>query len=130
MTTKKARLEVQIRQNSTDVSTDDPSSVADVTVLEDTFDGKMRGIRANDFRAYVDDDHDEAIDVELQHTHSKDEDFSATLTANTISLTSGQDQGTATLQSPVGLLRLVILASEATAAPTTGSMIVEIVAHG
>lgn len=130
MTLKRARLEVQIRQNNNDVPTNAPDVDADTTVVSDTFEGALTGLNADTVRVYVDDDHDEAIDVDVEHTHTSDTDFSRVLNPNTISLTSGGSKGTKTISGPVGALRLNILASDAAAAPTTGTMIVEVIAHG
>lgn len=131
MANEKFILEVEIRQNSTDFGTDeDISAVADVTEVQNTFPEDMNLSRMSSIRAYIDDDHDEAIDVDLRHTHTGDADFSGEHTKATVSLTSGAAVGDATLDGPVGRVRLVIKASGAAAAPTSGSMLIEVLATG
>lgn len=128
MTNEKYDLEVEIRQNSTDVTSDDPD-ITDVNVLTNTFED-INLQRTDSVRIYLDDDHDEALDVEVRHTHVDDDDFSGVQKSTTVSLTSGSDQGTATLDGPVGKIQIAILASGAAAAPTQGSMKVQALAHG
>lgn len=125
MTKIKEVLEVEIRQNTEDVPTNDPD-VTDVNVIrntfrEDVFDG------VTNIRVYIQDDHDEAIDVDIEHTHTEDDDFSNVSKNTTISLTSGADVGNTTLDGPLGKIRANILASDLGAAPTSGSMFVEII---
>lgn len=125
MTRTKARLTIEIRQNSTDITTDDPDVTAD-NIVENTFPPKdLTGV--TDIRVYLEDTHDVALDVEIDHTHSRDDDFSGETAQSTVSLTSGSDQGNVTMDGPIGKFRAKILASQASAVPTTGQITLEVI---
>lgn len=128
MTVETYQFEVQIRQNTNDVPTNDPN-ITNVEVINNTFeDVDLK--RTDNIRVYVADDHDVALDVQIEHTHTRDDDFSDVHQEGTISLTSGNSQGTARLEGPLGKVRLVVLASQAASVPASGSLIGQVIAHG
>lgn len=128
MSNSKHVLEVQIRQNSTDVVSNSPEET-NVTINKDTF-TDVDLTSAESIRVYLEDDHDVALDVQIEHTHTEDDDYSGVIQASTVSLTSGSSKGTAVLEGPVGKIRAKILASQAAAVPTTGEMRIEALAKG
>lgn len=124
MSTKKLRMELQVRQNSNDVPSNDAENVSNVTVVNDDFHPNQLK-PYSEWRVYLRDDHDVALDVELQHVNSEDKDFSHPTTDATVSLASGSDNGTTTIVGPLGRLRFVVLASSAASVPSSGSLTVE-----
>lgn len=78
-------------------------------------------------RIYVTDTHDAGYDIDLQHTRPGDETFSEAVTAATVSVASGEDHVTATLEPPVGRFQFVTRTGALGSAPTTGSVQVDVV---
>lgn len=118
------RFEAEIRDaesHTSDAMADD----ADVTVVED----KLHPHILNDYsdiRVYVEDDHDQAFDFTISHTHTDDDDFSGEVDSTTISLSSGGDSASATVAGPVGKIRFHFATGALASAPTAGSSVIRI----
>lgn len=114
-------FEAEIRDTQEHHSDDDPSNDADYTVVTDELHTNL--LRKYDrVRVYVDDDHDASYDVEILHTWKDDTDFSGEITATTLSMSSGQDSATATIDGPIHHVRFRFATGALASAPTQGSV--------
>lgn len=118
----------QIRGTGTyESSTMDGS--ADVTVVDDSL--HPNGLRNFDsIEVYVADDHDQALDVSVEHSHPGDATFTHALEAGTTSLAAGTDSDRITVSGPVGRLQIVVDASALSTAPASGSLLAYVLATG
>lgn len=118
------RFEAEIR-NTEPHTSDAMADDAGATVVED----KLHPHTLNDYsdiRVYIDDDHDEAFDITIRHTHTDDDDFSGEVDSTTISLSSGGDSATATIAGPVGRIRIHFATGALASAATAGSTVIRI----
>lgn len=121
---KRASYEIEIRDTD-DHYSNSADGDSGVNVLQDT-------LHPNEFwemskiRIYIDDDHDASFDVIIEHTHVDDENWNAPSQAQTLSIGSGEDQGTAWIDGPAGQLRIHFQSGSLTSSPTSGSCFISI----
>lgn len=128
MPEKKYVLDVEIRQDTNPVPTNDPD-ISGVTVKHNSWqDVDLRRIES--IRFHIADDHDAGLDVDIQHTHSTDTGYTETVTETTLSLASGDDNASYRFDGPVGKLRAVVQAGALAAAPAEGGMVIEAIGTG
>lgn len=127
MTQDSTSTELQIRDAQAHVSTDVDND-ADVTVLSDDGFHDVDGGKTNDHRFYVEHNHDQGYDVEVYHTYSSDDDWTAEQQVGIVTLAAGQAAGTLTFAGPAGKFRFKTTAPAA--AITTGSLTVTRASHG
>lgn len=122
------RFEVEIR----DTNRHESHSMADeagATVLTDELNPNDLQ-RYDSIRLYIDDDHDQGFDVTVEHTHTGDESFTAAVetAGSPLTLAAGQDSATLTIDGPIGQLQFATETGGLASAPTSGSLLVELVA--
>jgi len=113
-------------RDSDDHYSDDDGSDPEFNIIQDDFPASWTSMDA--IRVYVRDDHNQAIDVDVEHTGPGDTEYEAVSSNKTISIESGKDGGTAYLDGPVGNMRFRFYGIAS--APTEGSITVTVLGLG
>jgi len=120
-TTRQFEAEIRDIQNH---DSDTMGGDADVNVVEDTLHSERRRQVFDDSRAlrvYLTNTHNELFDVEVHHAEPATPGYDHTITAATVTLATGAS-ATATIDGPVGDLRLRVLTGALASPPTDGSL--------
>ena len=130
---KQTTLEIEIRDTNPHESNNVDTETG-VTVVEDTHhnttetatDSRFR--LYDEFSIYIEDNHDQAFDVDVQSTAHDDTDYSGAVSEGIVSLGSGVDAGRVRINGNLGRIKLSTTAPSSL--PTEGSMRVVVQALG
>jgi len=121
MAQREARFEAQVRDLE-DHTSDAMGGDVDVEVVDDTLHSRSSNQSFDDFstiRVYLVNNHNEAFDVEIQHTRPEDDGYANPSAHSTHSLAAGGGVASVALDGPVGNIRFATTTA-ASAAPTSG----------
>ena len=131
---KQTTLEIEIRDTNPHESNNADTETG-VTVVEDTHHNHMTETATDsrfrlfdEFSIYIEDNHDQAFDVDIQSTAHDDTDYSGAVSESTVSLGPGVDSGRVRINGTLGRIRLSTTAPSSP--PTEGSMRVIVQALG